>query len=67
MIWRSQIYNVFHEIFKFRGFFFLLLNDFMKFAKSIIANIFAIFKYHSKQTIYSNSLDYVLQNHTQHV
>ena len=40
---------------------------FMNFAKSIIAHIFAIFKYFPKQTIYSNSPDHVLQIEIQHV
>ena len=39
----------------------------MNFAKSIIANIFAIFKYFAKQSVYSDSPDHVLQNDTQHV
>ena len=39
----------------------------MNFAKSMIAHIFAIFKYFAKQTTYSDSPDYVLQNGIQHV
>ena len=34
----------------------------MNFAKFIIAHIFAVFKYFSKQTIYFDSQDDVLQN-----
>ena len=39
----------------------------MNFAKSIIAHIFAMFKYLVKQTIYSDSPDHVFQNDIQHV
>ena len=55
--WRLRTYNLFREIFKFRDF----KRAFLNFAKSIIAHIFAIFKYLAKQTIYSDSPDHVLQ------
>ena len=51
------------EIFKFCDFKKTLLN----FAKSIIAHIFAKFKYFEKQTIYCDSSDHVLQNDIQRV
>ena len=41
VIWRFQIYNLFREIFKFRGF----TKAFTNFAKYIIAFIFAKPKY----------------------
>ena len=41
MIWRSQIYNLFREKLKFRGF----TKAFRNFAKYVIAFIFAKFKY----------------------
>ena len=63
VIWRLRIYNVFPEIFKCCDF----KKDFLNLAKSIIAHIFAIFKYFAKQTIYSDSPDHVLQNDVQHV
>ena len=58
VIWRSQIYNLFREKFKFRGF----TKAFTNFAKYIIAFIFAKFKYFAKQIIYLESPDHVLQN-----
>ena len=58
VIWRFQIYNLFREIFKFRGF----TKAFTNFAKYIIAFIFAKFKYFAKQIIYLESPDHVLQN-----
>ena len=48
--WRLRIHNLFREIFKFSDF----KKAFMKFAKSIIAHIFAIFEYFAKQAIYSD-------------
>ena len=39
----------------------------MNFAKSIIADIFAIFRNLAKQSIYLDSPDHVLQNDVQHV
>ena len=59
VIWGLKMYDLFREIFKFRGF----KKAFMNFAKFIIAHIFAIFKYFVKQTIYSDSADHVLQNY----
>ena len=47
MIWRFQIYNLFREKFKFRGF----TKVFTNLAKYIIAFIFAKFKYFAKQII----------------
>ena len=41
VLWRFQIYNLFREKFKFRGF----TKAFTNFAKYIIAFIFAEFKY----------------------
>ena len=58
VIWRSQIYNLFREKFKFRGF----TKAFTNFAKYVIAFIFARFKYFAKQIIYLESPDHVLQN-----
>ena len=58
VIWRCQIYNLFREKFKFRGF----TKAFWNFAKYIIAFIFAKFKYFAKQIIYLESPDHVLQN-----
>ena len=58
VIWRSQIYNLFREKFKFRGF----TKAFTDFAKYVIAFIFAKFKYFAKQIIYLESPDHVLQN-----
>ena len=58
MIWRFQIYNLFREKFKFRGF----TKAFKNFAKYIIAFIFAKFKYFAKQIIYLESPDHPLQN-----
>ena len=58
VIWRFQIYNLFREKFKFRGF----TKAFTNFAKYIIAFIFAKFKYFAKQIIYLESPDHVLQN-----
>ena len=63
VIWILRTYDLFCEIFKFRDF----KKAFMNFVKSIIARIFAIFKYFPKQTIYSDSLDHVLQNDIQNV
>ena len=63
VIWRLQIYNLFHEIFEFCDF----KRAFLNFTKSIIAYIFAIFKYFAKQTIYSDSPAHVLQNDVQRV
>ena len=40
---------------------------FMNFAKSIIADIFTIFKNFAKQTIYPDYPDHVLRNDVQHV
>ena len=60
VIWRFQIYNLFREKFKFRGFFFT--KAFTNFANYIIAFIFAKFKYFAKQIIYLKSPDHVLQN-----
>ena len=48
MIWRFEIYNLFREKFKFRGF----TKAFKNFAKYIIAFIVANFKYFAKQIIY---------------
>ena len=56
VIRRFRIYNLFHEIFKFRNF----KKAFINFAKSIIDHICEIFKYFAKQTIYPNSSDHVL-------
>ena len=53
MIWRFQIYNLFREKFKFRGF----TKAFKNFAKYIIAFISAKFKYFAKQIIYLESPD----------
>ena len=58
VIWRFQIYNLFREKFKFRGF----TKAFTNFAKYIIAFIFAKFIYFAKQIIYLESPDHVLQN-----
>ena len=58
VIWRFQIYNLFHEKFKFRGF----TKAFKNFAKYIIAFIFAKFKYFAKQIIYLESPDHPLQS-----
>ena len=58
VIRRSQIYNLFREKFKFRGF----TKAFTNFAKYVIAFIFAKFKYFAKQIIYLESPDHVLQN-----
>ena len=58
VIWRSQIYNLFREKSKFRGF----TKAFTNFAKYVIAFIFAKFKYFAKQIIYLESPDHVLQN-----
>ena len=55
---RFQIYNLFREIFKFRGF----TQAFLNFTKFIIAYIFEKFKYFAKQIIYLESPDRVLQN-----
>ena len=60
VIWRFQIYNLFCEKFKFRGF----TKAFTNFAKYIIAFIFSKFKYFAKQIIYLESPDHVLQNDT---
>ena len=57
VIWRFQIYNLFREKFKFRGF----TKAFKNFAKYIIAFIFAKFKYFTKQIIYLESPDHPLQ------
>ena len=56
--WRFQIYNLFREKFKFRGF----TKAFKNFAKYIITFIFAKFKYFAKQIIYLKSTDHQLQN-----
>ena len=53
-----NIYNLFREKFKFRGF----TKAFTNFAKYIIAFIFAKFKYLAKQIIYLESPGHVLQN-----
>ena len=53
-----NIYNLFREKFKFRGF----TKAFTNFAKYIIAFIFAKFKYFAKQIIYLESPGHVLQN-----
>ena len=58
VIWRFQIYNLFREKFKFRGF----TKAFKNFAKYIISFIFAKFKYFAKQIIYLESPDHPLQN-----
>ena len=58
MIWKFQIYNLFREKFKFRGF----TKAFKNFAKYIIAFIFAKFKYFAKQIIYLEFPDHQLQN-----
>ena len=58
VIWRFQIYNLFREKFKFRGF----TKAFKNFAKYIIAFIFAKFKYFAKQIMYLESPDHLLQN-----
>ena len=63
MFWRLRIYNLFLEIFKFYDF----KKAFMNLAKSIIAHIFEIFEYSTKQTIYSDSPDHALQNDIQYV
>ena len=44
-----RIYNLFRDIFKFRGF----KKAFMNFAEFIIAHILAIFKYFARETIYT--------------
>ena len=67
VIWGFQIYNLFREKLKFRG-FTKAFKNFAKyiiafiFAKYIIAFIFAKFKYFAKQIIYLESLDHQLQN-----
>ena len=38
----------------------------MNFVKSVIAHIFAVFKYFEEQIIYFDSPDHALQNDTQH-
>ena len=58
VIWRFQIYNLFREKLKFRGF----TKAFKKFAKYIIAFTFAKFKYFAKQIICLESPDHLLQN-----
>ena len=58
VIWRFQIYNLFCEKFKFRGF----TKAFKNFAKYIIAFIIAKFKYFANQIIYLESPDHLLQN-----
>ena len=58
VISRFQIYNLFREKFKFRGF----TKAFKNFAKYIITFIFAKFKYFAKQIIYLESKDHLLQN-----
>ena len=58
VIWRFQIYNLFREKFKFRGF----TKAFKNFAKYIIGFIFAKFKYFTKQIIYLESPDHSLQS-----
>ena len=58
VIWRFQIYNLFREKIKFRGF----TKAFTNFAEYIIAFIFAKFKYFAKQIIYLESPDHLLQN-----
>ena len=58
VIWRCQIYNLFREKFKFRGF----TKTFQNFAKCIIAFLFTKFKYFAKQIIYLESPDHALQN-----
>ena len=58
VIWRFQIYNLFREKFKFRGF----TKTFTNFAKYIIAFILAKSKYFAKQIIYLESPDHVLQS-----
>ena len=44
-----------------------IYNLFSEIFKSIIAHIFAIFKYITKQTVCSDSPDHVLQNDIQYV
>ena len=61
VIWGLQIYNLSREIFIFSDF----KRAFTKFAKSIIAQSFAIMKYFAKQSIYSDSPFHVLQNDIQ--
>ena len=58
LIWRFQIYNLFRQKFKFRGF----TKSFKNFAKYIIAFIFAKFKCFAKKFIYLESPDHSLQN-----
>ena len=58
LISRFQIYNLFREKFKFRGF----TKAFKNFAKYVIAFIFAKFKYFAKQIIYLESPGHQLQN-----
>ena len=48
VIWRLRIYNLFCQTFKFRDF----KKAFIDFMKSIVVNVFTIFKYFMKQTIY---------------
>ena len=57
VIWRFQIYNLFREKFKFRGF----TKAFKNFAKYIIVFIFA------KKIIYLESPDHPLQNDIRYV
>ena len=56
VVWRFQIYNYFHEIFKFRDF----MNTLRNFEKSVFAHIFAKFEYFAKVIICSKSPDHVL-------
>ena len=63
VIWRLRIFNLFCEIFRFRDF----KKAFINFTKSIIVNVFEIFKYFMKHTTYSDSPDHALQNNIQHV
>ena len=63
VIWRLQIYNLFHQTFKFCDF----KKGYWSFSKSIIAHIFVIFKDFATQAIYCDSPDHVLQNDIQHV
>ena len=56
VIWGFEIYNLFREKFKFRGF----TKAFKNFAKYIIAFIVAKFKYFAKQIIYLESRDHPL-------
>ena len=54
---------LFCEIFKFGE----SKKAFMNFVKSVVAYIFAVFKYFAEQIIYSDSPEHALQNDIEHV